>query len=165
MGLLDDVKGVLAQYASGGGSAANVATHFDQVAQTGGSDVLAQGVSEIMRSDQTPDFGNLVGQLFANGTADQKAGMLNALIAAVPTDQRAKLSALIPGLAGVTQVTGAQANAIPPTAVSTAAAAVEEHPNVIDQMSQFYAQHPALVKTLGTAALMVAMRGMSRRRL
>jgi hypothetical protein len=36
---------------------------------------------------------------------------------------------------------------------------------LIDQMSQFYAQHPALVKTLGTAALMVAMRGMSRRRL
>jgi hypothetical protein len=163
MGLLDDMKGVLAQYASGGGSAASVGTHFDQIAQSGNSGMLAQGVQEIMRSDQTPDFGNLVGQLFANGTADQKAGMLNALLAAVPADQRAKLQSMIPGLGGLTQVTGAQANAIPPSAVTNAAAQVE-HPNVIDQMSQFYAQHPALVKTLGTAALMVAMRGMSQRR-
>jgi len=162
MGLLDDMKGVLAQYAQGGGSAASVGAHFDQIAQSGNSGMLAQGVSEIMRSDQTPDFGNLVGQLFANGTADQKAGMLNAVIASVPADQRAKIAAMIPGLSGLTQVTGAQASAIPPSAVTNAAAQVE-HPNVIDQMSQFYAQHPALVKTLGTAALMVAMRGMSRR--
>jgi hypothetical protein len=164
MSLLDDMKGVLAQYASGGGSATSVGAHFDQIAQSGNSGMLAQGVSEIMRSDQTPDFGNLVGQLFANGTADQKAGMLNALIAAVPADQRAKLQAMIPGLGGLTQVTGAQASTIPPSAVTNAAAQVQQHPNVIDQMSQFYAQHPALVKTLGTAALMVAMRGMSRRR-
>jgi hypothetical protein len=71
---------------------------------------------------------------------------------------------MIPGLGGLTQVTGAQASTIPPSAVTNAAAQVQQHPNVIDQMSQFYAQHPALVKTLGTAALMVAMRGMSRRR-
>ena len=34
----------------------------------------------------------------------------------------------------------------------------QSNPGVVDTMSSFYAQHPTLVKTLGSAALMIAMR-------
>jgi hypothetical protein len=41
---------------------------------------------------------------------------------------------------------------------------VEQHnPGVIDTMSGFYAQHPGLVRTLGTTALMIAMRKIAER--
>ena len=163
MGILDEMKGVLAQYASGGGSPQTVGAHFDQIAQSGDTGVLAQGISEVFRSSETPPFGNLVGQLFGNASADQKAGMVNALLGAVPADERSKLASLLPGLSGMGQVTGTQASALTPQAIINAAAQVGTQPKVIDQMSQFYAQHPALVKTLGTAALMVAMRRMAAR--
>jgi hypothetical protein len=36
---------------------------------------------------------------------------------------------------------------------------------VVDKMSAFYAQHPTLVKTLGSAAMVVAMRKIAERHL
>ena len=56
-------------------------------------------------------------------------------------------------------LTGGQGAPISADLVSSVARQVEEHnPGVIEHMSAFYAQHPALVKTLGAAAVAVAMR-------
>jgi len=41
--------------------------------------------------------------------------------------------------------------------------AERENPGVIDHMSRFYAQNPALVKALGGAALAIALGKMSQR--
>jgi hypothetical protein len=60
--------------------------------------------------------------------------------------------------AGNTQLTPEQAQQLSPEAVQQLAAHAEKtNPSVIDSISNFYAQHTTLVKTLGGAALTVAL--------
>lgn len=159
MSLLDDMKGLLTQYASGAAPSGDAGAHFQQVAQSVDSGTLAQGIAAAMRSDQTAPFAQLVSQLFASGSGEQKMAMLNTLLSNLSPDQRAKLTALIPGIGTSASVTSDQAAAVSPTAVQNLAQHVEQHnPGIVDQMSTLYAAHPTLVKTLGTAAMMIAMR-------
>jgi hypothetical protein len=165
MALLDNVKNILSQYTSGSASAQDAGAHFEQVAQSADAGTLANGIAEAMRSDQTPPFDQMVAHLFSNASTDQKAAMLNAMLAAVPADKRAQLSALIPGAAAAAPISTSQATSLAPDVVASMARQAEQHsPSIIDQMSGFYAQHPTLVKTLGTAAMMVAMRKIAERR-
>jgi hypothetical protein len=154
MGLFDELKGLAAQYTGGGVPAGDPSEHFDQLSKSVDKPTLAQGIAAAMRSDQTPPFAHLASQLFSNGSGDQKASMLNTILAAAP-----QLSSLIPGLAGGGTVTPQQATAIPPDAVQDLAHQAEQHdPSVIDKLSSVYANHPTLVKTLGTAAMVIAIR-------
>lgn len=163
MSILDQVSSVLKQYT--GGSTPNAATateHFDQVAQNAPPDVMAQGISAMFHSDQTPAFGNLVSNLFSQSNGEQKAGMLNNLIASVGPGALAQLAgggalaSLLGG--GATQVTPAQAQNISPELVQQMAAHAEKvDPSIVDKASAFYAQHTTLVKTLGGAALSIAL--------
>lgn len=164
MSMFDNLKNVLAQYTSGTASAQDAEAHFHEVSQSADQGTLAAGISETMRSDQTPPFGQLVSQLFANASPDQKAGMLNALLGALPAEQRSQFGGMIPGADASTSVSGTQASAVPPNTVGTIAERAEQHnPAIIDKMSTFYAQHPTLVKTLGTAAMMMVMRNIAAR--
>ena len=164
MGLLDNLTGMLSQYASGATPAGDAGAHFEQVAQSVDRGTVAQGIAAALRSDQTPPFAQLASQLFASGSGDQKMAMLNTLLSSVSPEQRAQLSALIPGLGGATSVTNAQAGAVSPAALQTLAQHVEQHDaGIVDKMSALYAAHPTLVKTLGSAAMMIAMRKIAER--
>ena len=167
MGLLDNVKNVLAQYASGAAPDGDAGAHFHAVAQSVDSGTLAQGIAAAMRSSDTPPFAQMVSQLFSSGSADQKLAMINALLSAVTPEQRAQLAALVPGLGAAslaTGITGAQAAAVSPGAVETLVKEVEQHDSgIIEKMSAFYAAHPTLVRTLGSAAMMIAMRKIAER--
>ena len=164
MTMFDNIRNVLAQYTAGTASSQDADDHFQQVAQAAGPATLAPGIAEAMRSDQTPPFGQLVAQLFTNGSGDQKAGALNALLGAASPELRAQLNSFIPGLVGSAPVTATQAGSVSPGVVTSLATQVEQHnPRVIDAMSGFYAQHPGLVRTLGTTALMIAMRTIAER--
>src|SRR5690242_1537586 len=152
MGVLDNLKGVLAQYASGSAPGSDPSAHFEQIAQSVDSGTLAQGIAAAMRSDQTPPFAQLVSQLFASGSGDQKMAMINTLLSSASPEQRAQLAALVPGGGAMSSVTSAQAAAVSPTALQTLAQHVEQHDGgILDKMSTVYAAHPTLVKTLGTA--------------
>jgi len=165
MGLLDDVKGMLSQYATNAAPAGDAGAHFQQVAQSVDSGTLAQGIAAAMRSDETPPFAQMVSQLFASGSSDQKMAMLNMLLSSVSPEQRAQLSSLIPDLGAVSATTGtATASTISPAAVQTLAQHVEQHDaGIVDKMSALYAAHPTLVKTLGSAAMIIAMRKIAER--
>jgi len=56
---------------------------FDHVAQNADPETLEHGLSQAFRSDQTPPFGNMVGQMFGQADSGQRAGMLNQLIGAL----------------------------------------------------------------------------------
>ena len=163
MTLLDSVTNVLKQYTSGSTpNAANATEHFDQVAQTTSPSTLAEGLSAMFKSDQTPAFGNMVGSLFGQSNGEQKAGMLNQLIAAVGPSTVAQmagggmLASLLGG--GASQITPQQAQNISPEVVQQIATHAEKtNPSIVDMASEFYAQHSTLVKTLGSAALAVAL--------
>jgi hypothetical protein len=85
--------------------------------------------------------------------------MLNTLLAAGAPGVLSRLSSLVPGLTGGGTISPEQAQALPPEAVTQIAAQAEKHnPSILDKMSSVYAAHPALVKTLGASAMIVALR-------
>ena len=63
-----------------------------------------------------------------------------------------------------TQVTPEQASQMSPSAVQDLANHAEKHDaSIFDKLGSFYAQHPQLVKTLGSAALTIALAKMADR--
>jgi len=64
---------------------------------------------------------------------------------------------------GSGQITPEQAQQVSPEAVHDLAQHAEKNnPSILDTASSFYAQHPTLVKSLGTVALASVMSHMSR---
>ena len=83
---------ILDQYAS---RPTSTEADFDHVAPQVSPEVLGDGIAEAFRSDQTPAFGNMVGQLFGNSDSSQRAGLLNQLIAAAGPAILAKLGGVL----------------------------------------------------------------------
>jgi hypothetical protein len=168
MGLLDSVADVLKQYSGGAGQVpSNVDQHFDQVAQAAPQSSLAEGIAAAFRSDQTPAFGQMLGGLFGQSNGEQRAGMLNQLMSAVGPGVLASMAGggLASLLGGGQSITAQQAQQISPEQVQQLAAHAEKaDPSIIDKASAFYAQHPTLVKTLGGAALSIALAKVAERR-
>ena len=161
MGLMD----ILQQYANRGAAAdPNAVSHFDEVARNVPADSVGNGVAEAFRSDQTPPFGQMVAQLFGQSDPQQRAGVLNQLLSSVGPGMLAGLGGgvlakmLGQGGAGSAQVSPSQAAQITPEQVEQVATHAQQHdPSVVDRIGGFYSAHPGLVKTLGSAALTIAL--------
>ena len=176
-----DLQSILSQYLNpqGGMDSSNALDHFDQVANqtTGGQ--LSQGLAEAFRSNATPPFEQMVGQLFGRSSGMQQAGVLNQILATVGPAILATVASSVMGrlTAGQSaapssaqmaptsvplqvppQLTPAQASQISPTQVEDIVKqAAARDPSILDKLSNYYAEHPGLVKTLGGAALTIAL--------
>jgi hypothetical protein len=166
MGWLNQISGLLQQYAGANPAEApaDVDNHFDQVAQTAPKPALAEGLAEAFRSDQTPPFPQMISNLFAHSNGQQRASILNQLIGAAGPGILGQFAGggALGGLSGLLggnqQVNAEAAERVSPEAVQNLAQHAEQHnPSIIDVASNFYAEHPGLVKTLGGAALTIAM--------
>ena len=170
MGLMN----ILSQYVGqqGGQAVTAAVDHFGQVAQQAPQSSVSQGLAAAFRSDQTPPFGQMVGRLFGNSNPQQRAGLLTQLISGLgagsvsaSTGGSGPLSDLMRQLGGGgSTVTPEQATAITPEQVQQAAThAEQQNPSIVDKVSDFYSQHTALVQTLGSAALTIALAKMAQR--
>jgi hypothetical protein len=168
---LNQLGGILQQYANSGQPTQSTENDFEQAASVAPRDAMAGGLADAFRSDQTPPFPSMLGQMFGNSTGTQRANILNMLLS---TAGPALLSSILQrgggmgnlgGLLQGGQVTPQVAEQIPPQAVEELAREAEQRdPSVIDRVSDFYAEHPTLVKSLGAAALAIAMSGMTKQR-
>jgi hypothetical protein len=167
-----DLGNILQQYLAGksGQSADNAADHFQQVAQAAPPGMVSQGLAAAFRSDQTPPFAQMVAQLFSQANPQQQAGMVNQLLGSLSPAALAALtgSGALGGLLGsggsgqAPTIAAQDAAQLTPEQVQQIASHAEQHsPSVIDAMSNFYAQHSGLVKTLGGAALTIALAKMA----
>ena len=181
MDWMNQLSGVLQQYTGAATAPApsNVQDDFDQIAQSAPPSELADGLAAAFRSDKTPDFGQMAAQLFSNSSSQERAGILNRLISVAGpmilsqvlsrrtgSNAGGGLSSLIDMLTNgqQTMITPEQAEQIPAEAVQEIATQAEKKdPSVIDQVSNFYAEHPTLVKTLGAAALGIALSKIAQR--
>ncbi len=181
MDWVNQLSGVLQQYTGTAAAPArlNVQDDFDQIAQSAPQPDLADGIAAAFRSEQTPEFGQMAGQLFSKSTGEQQAGILNTLINAagpmilsqvLSRQEGANTSGKLFNLINLLR-SGQQSEITPEQALEIRASAVQEiasqaakkDPSVIDQVSRFYAAHPALVKTLGSAALSIALSKIAQR--
>lgn len=173
MDWMNKIGGLVEQFT--GGQATQTARSDDdlhQVLHNVPQTDLAGGLADAFRSDQTPAFGQMAAQMFGNANPEQRAGLLNTLIAAAGP---AVLSQLIPrggnlgllgGLlgGGQSQVTPEMAQQFSPEDVEVLASHTEKHdPSVIDRISDFYSQHPTLVKTIGAAAIGIILSKIAQR--
>ncbi|HET9764154.1 MAG TPA: hypothetical protein VFR50_11580 [Casimicrobiaceae bacterium] len=160
-----DLGSLLQRYLNvpAGQSAPDADAHFDQVAQHASAEDVGRGISDALRSDQTPPLGQMVRDMYANANPQQQAGMLNQILGSLNPGALSSLGGVLGGLAGAAgggqvQVSPQQASQISPQQVQDIANHAEQHsPGIFDRLGQFYAQHPQLVKTLGSAALTIAL--------
>jgi hypothetical protein len=178
-----DLSGILDRYAGREHVDGN-ADDFDQVAQKAPPALVSQGVAEAFRSDRTPPFPNMLGQMFGQSDPNTRAGILNQLIA---TAGPAILSSVLGrsggmgttmgsgGLSGILgnlfgqgggggqtsapQITPEQASQVPAEAVEELAReAHQKDPDIVSRVSDFATQNPMLVKGLGAVALGIALK-------
>jgi hypothetical protein len=157
-----DLGNILQQYL-GGAQAMNagraVDDDFDQVAQNAPRSAMAAGMTDVLRSDQTPPFPQMVGQMFDKSDATQRAGMLNQLLGGMGPGVLSSIAGgvlgnLFRGNDAPAAITPEQAATMTPQQVEQIAQAAEqENPSIVDRMGDFYAEHPQLVKAIGGAAL------------
>lgn len=170
MNWINDMGDLLQRYQGASQTAPPQTTQADfaNVAQAAPPSAVAGGLAAAFRSPQTPSFGEMVAQLFGQSNANQQAGILNHLIpAAGAAGLSGGLLGELSGLLGGKQatVTPQQAQSVAPDTVrSLAEQAQQRDPSIVDRASEFYAQHPTLVKGLGALALAVAMSHMSQHR-
>ena len=172
MSWMNEIANVLQNYSQGGQPAAgaDVDAHFHQVAQTAPPADLASGIAAMFHSDQTPPFAQMVGQLFSNSNGAQRASLLNTLLSSGAASgilsqlsQTAGIS-LPAGLGSTASITPEAAAQITPEMAQQAVAQAEQHdPSIVDRISEIYAQHPTLVKTLGAAAMSIALAHLANR--
>ncbi|MEO5882273.1 MAG: hypothetical protein ABIQ06_07640 [Caldimonas sp.] len=163
-----DIADILKQYAD---RPTDTQTDFDEVARNVPTDVLGSGIAQAFRSEQTPDFGNMIGSLFGGSNPQQRAGLLGQLIRSVAP---AVLSGLAGGALGrmFEGVKGGGARSVTPDDVvdltpdqvrEVASAAEKSDPSVMDRIGAYYAEHPEVVKVLGGTALAIALGQMATR--
>lgn len=167
-----DFGNILQQVVGGNSPAlADIENHFLQATQGSDAGVISQGLAAMFHSDQTPPFAQMAGQLFGQANPDQQAGMLNHLLSAVPGG----LSALAGGSGGsalaniVSQLAGSSSTVTPAQAAlltpdqmqKIVEIAHQNYPGIVEHMSDFYAQHAGLIKTLGSGALSLALAKMA----
>jgi len=171
-----DLGSLLSQFV-GAGSQANAPDHFEKVAQSASPDLLSQGLSAMFNSDQTPAFSQMAAQLFGQANPNQQAGMLNQLLGSMGPAVLASLAGgagggalseilgqLNQGGGAPAAITPEQASKLTPEQVQVIANHAEQHsPGIVDKMSSFYAEHPGLIKTLGSAALTIVLAKMAER--
>jgi hypothetical protein len=145
---------------------ADTGAHFDQAAAAAAPDQLGAALSSMFRSDQTPPFAQIVGNLFNNSSPEQRASVLNHIVqalgpAAAGAGAGGILSQILGGAApatGAPSITPEQASQVSAADVTKLATHAEQHnPSIVDTLGSFYAQHPTLVKSLGGMALAVAL--------
>ena len=159
MGFLSSLVGAAEQLAGGQGSEA----HFDQVARNVPQSSLAQGLASALGSGGSGQFAQMASQLFSNGNGDQKASMLNTLISTAGPEilsqfpgagSGSPLSSLLQAVQAGGTVSSDQAAGVAPEEIQQLAAHVHQFaPSVVDRLGEVYSEHPALIKTLGVAAL------------
>lgn len=165
-----ELGNLLQQYLGGqqgAGAAQQPEDDFDRVAQEAPRSAVAHGVTQALRSDQTPPFPQMVGQMFGQSNPNERAGMLNQLLGSLGPGVLASIAGGALGNLGnlfgganqsQPQITPEQASRMTPEQVQEIAEKAEKHnPSIVDRMGDFYAENPTLVKAIGGAALAIAL--------
>lgn len=164
MSIKKDVDSLLQQYAAETGvySTQKVESDFMEMSDQVATEQVLTGLSEAIRSEQTPPFDQMVCQAFEQGNSDQRAGVLNQLLDGAGPAIVASLTEIgvlrAPEGEQAPVFTPELAEQLPSELVRKIAQEAAHHnPGIIEAMSSLYAGDPALATTLGGETLSLAM--------
>ena len=150
--LTDFLNNMLGSNGTAATPSGNLADDFSQIAHRIAPDVPSKGLSAAFGSNETPAAGQMVSQMF-------KDALINQLISALGPAASSVLGGAL-GSANVATptLTPDQASSVSPSQVQDAVARAQQHnPGILETLSGFYAQHPVLVQSLGSAALAITL--------
>jgi hypothetical protein len=173
MDWLNQVTDVLDKYSVGPTSEipGSVEADFDRLSRHAPPATVSEGLTEAFRSNQTPPFASMLSQLFGRSPSTQKSNVLNTLVATLGPALVAQLLARHGATRAATELEGGNTRVSPDVAEQVsqksieaiAAEAEKKDPSIVDRISKFYAEQPALIKTLGGLALTIAMAKVAQR--
>jgi hypothetical protein len=170
MSWLDTVSDIVRQFETGerAPDGTDIHDNFQQVARSAPRDAVADGIAGMFRSNETPAFAEMVSNLFSQSNQNQKAGLLQQLLAAVPPGSLAALPGL-GSLVGTSDSSVSNSDLLATQLSQEQVRQIAEHaeahdPSIIDRVGHFYAQHPGVMKAVGEMAIGVVLQQMTKRR-
>jgi hypothetical protein len=169
---MSSLTDILSPYAQ---RATSTEADFEEVASQVSPRDLGAGLASAFRSDQTPPFPTMVQQLFGKSDSQQRAGLLTSLLSSLSPAVISSIagSALSSLRAGTDRpehpkapptITESEADGFTTDEVQAIADAAEKQDaGVLERIGQFYAEHPQVVKSLGGAALAIALGHLAQR--
>jgi hypothetical protein len=154
MGSLDMIGDLLNRYASGSGAASReeAREHYDRIASSVPQDVLASVIGPAVGSLPQDQVETRVRNSATEMTPAQRGSFLETLLSGLGSSGEGVRSVL--QQIGVSpKVVDDPRQASPEEVGKVAAYAKEEQPDLFHRAMGFYAQHPTLVKVLGTLAI------------
>jgi len=147
---------------------ATVDRDFDRLSEIAPRETVADGLAAAFRSDATPPFPQMLGQMFGRSAGPQRANILNMLMASVGP----ALLQQILSRRGRPQPEPSSQPVTPEVADQVSTQEVEElarhaeerDPSILERISRTYAEQPQIIKTLGAAALTVALARIAQKR-
>lgn len=153
MGFLDAIAGVLDRYRTGTAAASpeEAHRHYDQIAENVPKDVLASTIGPALGSLATPEVEEKVARSAASMSPEQRAGFLSDLLSGLGAG--AGLQALLNQIGVSPSVAQNPQNATPQDVAKVAGYTKDNNPDLFHEAMGFYAEHPTLVKVMGTMAI------------
>lgn len=154
MSFFDSIGGLLSQYISGNAAASTEEAHqhYDQVTSAVPSDILGSAIGPALKSLAVEEFQRHILNSASQMTSEQRGGLFQSLLGGLASSG-GNLSSIL-GQLGIDQsVADNPQNASPEDVAALAAHAHQNNPDVFHRAMAFYAEHPTLVKALGTAAV------------
>ncbi|HZS10374.1 MAG TPA: hypothetical protein VFD58_36430 [Blastocatellia bacterium] len=160
------IGGLLEQYASGSGAASRqeARDHYDQISSAVPTDVLGQLIGPALASLGSQQVSERVYNSATEMSPDQRGSLVGTLLQGLGSSVGAAALPALLGQLGVNRsVIDDPTNASPDDVAKLATHAHENDPSLFERAMSFYAEHPTLVKVLGTMAVAAIARNLSAR--
>ncbi|MBS1831533.1 MAG: hypothetical protein JST65_02405 [Acidobacteria bacterium] len=121
---------------------------------------MMSGGGGVQRQQATEEsgLGGILGAIFGGGGQQQAPAASGGLGAILGSGALGGILQSMMSQGGLRQLTPQEAAQVSPEEIQALAeTAQQQEPGVIDQISEFYSQHPTLIKTLGAGALAYAL--------
>jgi hypothetical protein len=126
--------------------------HYDEIARTVPADVLAQSIGPALQTMDTQHLKEKIAQAAAQMTPEQRSAFLQEILGGL-TGSDASVASAVTRAGASPSVAQDPSTATPEDVGNIAAYAKEHQPELFRRATEFYAQHPTLVKVLGTVAI------------
>jgi len=160
MAIVDQIGNILSQYTGDSTPDRDQArAHYDEIANAYPQEELASVIGPAVGQLDTPHLERKIEQSAEQMTPSQRGSFLGTLLGGLGSG--ASLPGILGSLGASPSVAADPATATPQDVAKVATYAKENQPDLFHKAMGFYAQHPTLVKVLGTMAIASIARNLS----
>ena len=152
MALFDQLSGLLGNLAGGNLSEQETHAHYDQIAQSVPPQTLSSAIGSALGGMETNEVQQRVGNSAAQMSPQQRGGMVQSLLGGLGSSGM-NIGSLLSQLGINQNVAANPQSATPDEVAKLASQAHATNPGILQEAMSVYAEHPTLVKALGTVVM------------